>query len=398
MQTRTSSRRAASSAPAPAPAVHQNYEAVSCGNLEVLIRLRKVPGGCGRNLDKSGLIERLRKEALTPEGAKMAVEFPASRFDNETGTTVSVTRTSGAHAANTFFRSLLELRGEGPLEEWPAGSFNKNGDLGDAVSEFSPMALPTLTRWDCSRVRKETSKVLGRPAAWYDAKNYYADGAVHVVDWLKQNESDGVSRIVLPRAESLLRKIEALAEPVVGETKDVACARCDHCRLFARTFPGHVGTLAKQASNVKKPSKIRWTKPKRGAGFVATFQCTAAPRAQERLSDDTISDLRFHATCKDAALLCRNFLVEVVAALDDTKLQEYAAAAIELKHSHQYLGDRVRDVSKAVAAALKAGRSRGWETVKHSEINDHTIPMRKVRDAEGVFEPTSDDLLAWGKR
>ena len=171
MQTRTSSRRAASSAPAPAPAVHQNYEAVSCGNLEVLIRLRKVPGGCGRNLDKSGLIERLRKEALTPEGAKMAVEFPASRFDNETGTTVSVTRTSGAHAANTFFRSLLELRGEGPLEEWPAGSFNKNGDLGDAVSEFSPMALPTLTRWDCSRVRKETSKVLGRPAAWYDAKN-----------------------------------------------------------------------------------------------------------------------------------------------------------------------------------------------------------------------------------
>ena len=29
---------------------------------------------------------------------------------------------------------------------------------------------------------------------------------------------------------------------------------------------------------------------------------------------------------------------------------------------------------------------------------DHTIPLRKARDAEGVYDITSDDLLAWGKR
>ena len=159
----------------------------------------------------------------------------------------------------------------------------------------------------------------------------------------------------------------------------------------------HRGTLAISACNVRP--KIKWKREKKtDAGFQATFQCTADPRAQERLSDETIRDSKFSASCKDAALLCRNFLVEVVAALDDTKLQEYAKAAIELKHSHQDLYDRVRDVSKAVAARIKAGRRRDWTTAKHSEINDHTIPMRKARDAEGVFDITSDDILAWGKR
>ena len=402
MQTRTSSRRAASSAPAPAPAaaaVHQNYEEVSFGNLELLIRLRGVPGGCGRNQGKSDLIERLRKEALTPEGAKMAVEFPASRFDNDTGTTVSDTRTSGAHAGNTFFRGLLELRGLQEIEEWPAGSFRHfRGENSNPVRFFIPMALPTQTRRDCAHIRSDLSRDLGRPVAWHDVRDHIADSGVHLVDWLEQ-ESDGFSRIVLPLAEALLGKIEALAEPVVLETKDVACGGCGKCQLFAGTFgQPHTGTLCITANSVNPP--IKWKRKKKtDPGFKVTFQCETP--SQERLSDDTIHDLKFIAFCKDVALLCRNFLVEVVAALDDTKLQEYAEAATELKHSHQYLGNYVRDAAtyaKSVAARKKADRSRGWWIVKHSEINDNTIPMRTARDAEGVFEPTSDDLLAWGKR
>ena len=330
MQTRTSSRRAASSAPAPAPAavaIHQNYEALSRDNLRTLMQLRGVPGAPG--LTPSDMIERLRKEALTPEGAKMAVEIHASRFDNETGTTISVSRTSGAHAADTCFRSLLELRGAEPLEEWPAGSFTKRGDQRDAVGYFVSMALPTQPKRDCTYIRLDLSRDLGRAAAWHDARDHFVDSGVHLVDWLNERESDGVSRIVLQRAETLLSRIEALGEPLVVETKDVPCARCAHCRLFQGKFGmPHRGTLAISACNVRP--KIKWKREKKTeAGFQATFQCTADPRAQERLSDETIRDSKFSASCKDAALLCRNFLVEVVAALDDTKLQEYAKAAIE---------------------------------------------------------------------
>jgi len=382
-------------APAPAPAavaIHQNYEALSRDNLRILMQLRGVPRAVG--MEKSDLIEQLRDAEQTREGALKAAEFPASRFDNDTGETVSETRTRGAHAVDSLLKFYEGLRGTSVLTAWPAGS-------GQAVvGDYTSKTLPTVMNFDESIVRSRLTKDLERPAAWHDAKDYFADGAVHLVEWLGQ-ESDGVSRIVLPRAESLLRKIEALVEPVVVETKDVACGRCDHCLLFARTFPGHVGTLAEQASNVKKPSKINWKAKKKGAGFRATFTCTADPRAQERLSDDTIRDSKFNASCKAAALLCRNFLVEVVAALDATQLQEYAEAAIELKQSHQYLGDCVRDAStyaKTAAARKKADRRRRFTSVNHSEINDNTIPMRMARDAEGVFEPTSDDLLAWGKR
>ena len=49
------------------------------------------------------------------------------------------------------------------------------------------------------------------------------------------------------------------------------------------------------------------------------------------------------------------------------------------------------------ALALRAWRGDRGDA-RELLATDHTIPLRKARDAEGVYDITSDDLLAWGKR
>ena len=86
-----------------------------------------------------------------------------------------------------------------------------------------------------------------------------------------------------------------------------------------------------------------------------------------------------------------------------------AACAFTLALSGEHTGFTFeRDLAKAEnmirlhsggenALALRALRGDLGDA-RELLATDHTIPLRKARDAEGVYDITSDDLLAWGKR
>ena len=86
-----------------------------------------------------------------------------------------------------------------------------------------------------------------------------------------------------------------------------------------------------------------------------------------------------------------------------------AACAFTLALSGEHTGFTFeRDLAKAEdmirlhsggenALALRALRGDRGDA-RELLATDHTIPLRKARDAEGVYDITSDDLLAWGKR
>jgi len=264
--------------------------------------------------------------------------------------TVGYNRRRGANDVNTLVALLESMRGDDDEKTI------RYVDIREEISN----TLVTL-----SSLNPRSVMDLLDTTDWRTLQDYYGDGASLVV---------AAAYAPFELTATLYRDIGALGEPEVDEiARRSACGTCTHCVACQAKF----GKTTVQVSPAT--AKVQWKRQQGAPSFKDTYTCTQPNRL--RLPDKKISIKKCNDICHSVARLCHRYNRDVANALDDKQLRAYAEAAVELNHNnHGGLGAiSSRDVTKAVAASLRARRRTNWSGSRQSAMRDNDPRVRAAR-------------------